>query len=162
MIWVRTILIHSQMKGYWRGRAFQTLLIGKNCYCKRCYLEANKHVSWMCGRNWNHLFSSYFHVESLWAHTFPIRSTARLSLLALSMKNGPKPTRVAYPSIHFFILETIWLACFLYLGDGLVKKTVKCIFEKFQSGKWAWYGVGAAYRNQIRWKAGRRIDSGWW
>ena len=27
-------------------------------------------------------------------------------------------------------------------------------FEYFQSPKWAWYGVGAAYRNQIRWEAG--------
>ena len=27
-------------------------------------------------------------------------------------------------------------------------------FEYFQSGKCSWYGVGAAYRNQIRWEAG--------
>ena len=32
------------MKGYWRGRAFQTLLICKDYDRKRCYLEASKHV----------------------------------------------------------------------------------------------------------------------
>ena len=36
----------------------------------------------------------------------------------------------------------------------MINRAVEWVFEYFQSAKWAWYGVGAAYRNQIRWEAG--------